>query len=1224
MAAAGHSAGAGGPSRKASRRSTRPGGSVRMLVPQPPARDDDNEDDESEAEEVRVLDPTFPLTGLGIDFGDTSTPRPSTAEASKYGSSNFATDILMYLDAQKVKLLQKEFEQDEDGLQVHEFVLVMKSFLRSAIAAGPKSALSDLTELQLVSNLCELFAQIDVNGDGNMEWDEFTSFVVEMGMHSAEDSVNAIQRYHPAPVEDTSKHATAISHVRYLSGMDRIAVCEQMSTSLKLYTPELEVAATISRDDGDVLCAEHIPELNQLVTSSSDLQLAFYDDASLRLHKTFHTPSSQLCMTWEPMVSTLFSAGVSGVVHAWDAEFMEEKYSMGGRSRDGSLIEGSHEDIVLDVLSIPSLETVASGSMDHSIRLWDIYTGKLRKALHGHVKGVRSLAYSPDYRFLVSAGFDYDALVWNPYVEKVILPLHGHNASLCGVEIVPGTPQIITADTDGVFKVWDIRNFACVQTYAVEDTDPMHGFVSMEKHKRLVVGGRRLHACDYEKLENPELTADNTIFAARYNPTSSTFITGSTYDIKVWNAANGELERVYRHLCDNDMTTLELDDRERKFLVGDAGGTIKVFDYVNGAEMKVMHKHGREVVSMEYCGRDKAVISASQDGGVAVVDEMDADKGVVLKSISASHGAEVCAMAYSQRLSLYATAAVDCTLRVWDFEFGKIVGLCVGHMAPITALKFADPYPVLVAADAGGGISLWGTAPGGVRYQCVARFINRPPSSVERAALMSSSASLSVGDASGGGAGNASPRPAAGGSDAAAVTVVQFSCEWEDLPDDELPSMPTGSALASLQSFRSTASFHSQSTPRGGDSNKPTWGHPALAFHHGKRVRRLTMYTADEQGMMATWDLSRLLRKLEPSGILPLWEDMPTPFPRRNVTLDARTMVEALEETTDMRGYLEAKEGNVPFYFTRGYPLVRDAPVQTQSWRAHTDGIMSVQLIQEPPSILTGSYDRLAKVWGMDGSLLGVLQQGGVRQPWKFKVDTAAKIRRLTGVAERALDTVASEFTPAQVARLEHLLDARPKRTASRPSRHKHRRHHSRHSHTNSRDGDASSPRAPKKPSSGRRERSGRGSGRPHAYGGGASAAAGAGFDVVAGRVPLAERSGVARSPKRRGRKLRRGVSLRRASTDFVQINQATLNQLTKPAAEEDDVLNDGPEEETKPFRTVPKLIPIQAKSAGRTRNASYLGMRERRSGGSLSARRPNLSSPRTRETLPAIPKTAR
>ena len=36
--------------------------------------------------------------------------------------------------------------------------------------------------MTLVCNLCELFDQIDVNGDGTLEWEEFTGFCVEAGL----------------------------------------------------------------------------------------------------------------------------------------------------------------------------------------------------------------------------------------------------------------------------------------------------------------------------------------------------------------------------------------------------------------------------------------------------------------------------------------------------------------------------------------------------------------------------------------------------------------------------------------------------------------------------------------------------------------------------------------------------------------------------------------------------------------------------------------------------------------------------------------------------------------------------------------------------------------------------------------------------------------------------------------------------------------------------------
>ena len=48
--------------------------------------------------------------------------------------------------------------------------------------------------------------------------------------------------------------------------------------------------------------------------------------------------------------------------------------------------------------------------------------------------------------------------------------------------------------------------------------------------------GRKFHIFDYEKLANPELTDDNPVFCAMYNPTSMTFITAAGQDVKIWDA----------------------------------------------------------------------------------------------------------------------------------------------------------------------------------------------------------------------------------------------------------------------------------------------------------------------------------------------------------------------------------------------------------------------------------------------------------------------------------------------------------------------------------------------------------------------------------------------------------------------------------------------------------------------------------------------------------------
>ncbi|CAM9151762.1 unnamed protein product, partial [Discosporangium mesarthrocarpum] len=69
---------------------------------------------------------------------------------------------------------------------------------------------------------------------------------------------------------------------------------------------------------------------------------------------------------------------------------------------------------------------------------------------------------------------------------------------------------------------------------------------------------------------------------------------------------------------------------------------------------------------------------------------------------------------------------------------------------------------------------------------------------------------------------------------------------------------------------------------------------------------------------------------------------------------------------------------------------VLNAPVDEMeplaSWEAHGDSITSLQVIEDPPSVLTGSLDHSVRLFSLDGNPLGVVIQNGRlgNAPWKF------------------------------------------------------------------------------------------------------------------------------------------------------------------------------------------------------------------------------------------------
>jgi WD40 repeat protein len=66
----------------------------------------------------------------------------------------------------------------------------------------------------------------------------------------------------------------------------------------------------------------------------------------------------------------------------------------------------------------PDGKTLASGSADYTIKLWDLATCKEKATLKGHTSCVTSVAYSRDGKTLASGNGDGTIMLWDVSPEK--------------------------------------------------------------------------------------------------------------------------------------------------------------------------------------------------------------------------------------------------------------------------------------------------------------------------------------------------------------------------------------------------------------------------------------------------------------------------------------------------------------------------------------------------------------------------------------------------------------------------------------------------------------------------------------------------------------------------------------------------------------------------------------------------------------------------------------
>ena len=75
------------------------------------------------------------------------------------------------------------------------------------------------------------------------------------------------------------------------------------------------------------------------------------------------------------------------------------------------MLEG-HTRSVKSVSFSPEGQTLASGSTDETVRLWDVVTGVEIRVLEGHAAGVNSVSFSPEGSVLASGSEDGTVLLW--------------------------------------------------------------------------------------------------------------------------------------------------------------------------------------------------------------------------------------------------------------------------------------------------------------------------------------------------------------------------------------------------------------------------------------------------------------------------------------------------------------------------------------------------------------------------------------------------------------------------------------------------------------------------------------------------------------------------------------------------------------------------------------------------------------------------------------------
>lgn len=181
------------------------------------------------------------------------------------------------------------------------------------------------------------------------------------------------------------------------------------------------------------------------------------------------------CIAFSPGGEKIATGSVDSTVRIWNV----------ANSWEAAVVEGHVELVTCLTFSLDGSQ-VASGSYDNTARTWNVASGREVAVMRGHSDALRALAFSSDGSKIASGSDDKTLRIWNTARGLEMAVMRGHLDSVSCLAFSLDGSRIVSGSVDKTVRIWSTGDGRIV---AVLEEYPMLGGLAISPDgSKIVIG----------------------------------------------------------------------------------------------------------------------------------------------------------------------------------------------------------------------------------------------------------------------------------------------------------------------------------------------------------------------------------------------------------------------------------------------------------------------------------------------------------------------------------------------------------------------------------------------------------------------------------------------------------------------------------------------------------------------------------------------------------------